>query len=123
MISIGNRSGQATVTTVGNDRVPDNVFLLEGASLGTIVKSLEIIGGTESCKVTVTRTDGSEPASSPTQAQVASAAYAVIPVDLKANDYLVLWEGFFVVPSGHRLYFSADSTQCRAVVNYVCMSS
>ena len=94
------------------------MHLLTGASMGTVMKSLELISGNEACIVHVIRTDGTEPSID----EVASASYATIEIEMKANDYLVLWEGFFVLPYNHKLYFNATSNFCRAVVNYVELS-
>ena len=121
MIAIGNSSGVASVTGSGTGLVANNVHLLTGASMGTVMKSLELISGNESCIVHVVRTDGTEPDNAST-GQIASASYATVEIEMKANDYLVLWEGFFVLPSSHRLYFNATSSLCRAVVNYVALS-
>lgn len=118
MITIGNSSGVASVDGSGNDAVANNVHLLTGASMGTVMKSLEFISGNESCIVHVIRTDGTESSID----EVANASYATIEVEMKANDYLVLWEGFFVLPSNHKLYFNATSSLCKAVVNYVAIS-
>lgn len=118
MIKIGNSSGVAVVTGSGGDAVADNVLLLTGASMGTVMKSLELISGNEACIVHVIRTDGTEPSIN----EVASRSYATIEIEMKANDYLVLWEGFFVLPYNHKLYFNATSRLCRAVVNYVELS-
>lgn len=118
MIKIGNSSGVAVVNGSGGDAVADNVLLLTGASMGTVMKSLELISGNEACIVHVIRTDGTELSID----GVASKSYATIEIEMKANDYLVLWEGFFVLPSNHKLYFNATSNFCRAVVNYVELS-
>ena len=118
MIKIGNSSGVASVSGSGGDAVANYVLLLTGASMGTVMKSLELIGGNEPCIVHVIRTDGTEPSID----EVASASYATIEIEMKANDYLVLWEGFFVLPYNHKLYFNATSPSCRAVVNYVELS-
>lgn len=118
MITIGNSSGVAVVDGSGGDAVVSNVLLLTGASMGTVMKSLELISGNESCIVHIIRTDGTESSID----EVASASYATIKVEMKPNDYLVLWEGFFVLPSNHKLYFNATSSSCRAVVNYVELS-
>ena len=118
MIKIGNSSGVASVTGSGTDLVASNVLLLTGASMGTVMKSLELISGNEACIVHVIRTDGTESSID----GVASKSYATIEIEMKANDYLVLWEGFFVLPSNHKLYFNATSNFCRAVVNYVELS-
>ena len=80
-----------------------------GAGKGTVVKTLELITGNASCKATVRRTDA------------AGVPYGDIPVDLKANDYLVLWEGFVFIPAGHRLQFKADSDGFRIVASCVEM--
>ena len=118
MIKIGNSSGVAVVNGSGGDAVASNVLLLTGASMGTVMKSLELVSGNEACIVHVIRTDGTEPSID----EVASRSYATIEIEMKANDYLVLWEGFFVLPHNHRLYFNATSNFCRAVVNYVELS-
>ena len=118
MITIGNSSGVAVVNGSGGDAVASNVHLLTGASMGTVMKSLERVSGNEACIVHVIRTDGTEPSID----EVASRSYATIEIEMKANDYLVLWEGFFVLPSSHRLYFNATSSLCRAAVNYVALS-
>jgi hypothetical protein len=118
MITIGNSSGVASVTGSGGEAVADNVLLLTGASMGTVMKSLELISGNEACIVHVIRTDGTESSID----GVASKSYATIEIEMKANDYLVLWEGFFVLPYNHKLYFNATSNFCRAVVNYVELS-
>ena len=121
MITIGNSSGVASVSGSGGDAVANNVLLLTGASMGTVMKSLELISGNEPCIVHVIRTDGTEPVNASID-EVASASYATIEIEMKANDYLVLWEGFFVLPHNHKLYFNATSPSCRAVVNYVELS-
>ena len=118
MIKIGNSSGVAVVNGSGGDAVASNVHLLTGASMGTVMKSLELISGNEPCIVHVIRTNGTEPSID----EVASKSYATIEIEMKANDYLVLWEGFFVLPYNHKLYFNATSRLCRAVVNYVELS-
>ena len=118
MIKIGNSSGVAVVNGSGGDAVANNVHLLTGASMGTVMKSLELISGNEPCIVHVIRTNGTEPSID----EVASKSYATIEIEMKANDYLVLWEGFFVLPHNHKLYFNATSSLCRAVVNYVELS-
>ena len=118
MITIGNSSGVAVVNGSGGDAVASNVHLLTGASMGTVMKSLELVSGNEACIVHVIRTDGTESSID----EVASKSYATIEIEMKANDYLVLWEGFFVLPYNHKLYFNATSNFCRAVVNYVELS-
>ena len=121
MITIGNSSGVASVAGSGTSLVADNVHLLTGAGMGTVMKSLELISGNESCIVHVIRTNGTESDNASIE-DIAKASYATIKVEMKPNDYLVLWEGFFVLPSNHRLYFNATSSSCRAVVNYVELS-
>lgn len=121
MITIGNSSGVAETTGSGEGLVANNVHLLTGAGMGTVMKSLELISGDESCIVHVIRTNGTESDNASIE-DIAKASYATIEVEMKPNDYLVLWEGFFVLPSNHRLYFNATSSSCRAVVNYVELS-
>ena len=106
-----NKSGVGALgTDSGGGVVGVETRLLSGVSQGTIVKSLELMTGGESCHVDIVRKDAS------------GDAYATIRIDLKAYDYLVLWEGFFVIPYNHGLYFTADSTQFRIVANVVEVS-
>lgn len=122
MINFGNNFAVGILTTSGSG-VPTakSTRLLTGALKGTIVKSLEIMTGNESCYVEIIRTSGNE-GNNPTEETISQNSYATIRIDMKANDYLVLWEGFFVIPNGNKLYFKSDSTQCKAVVNYVEMT-
>ena len=102
--TVTNKSvhGQMSGTTA------QEVQVLTGASEATIVKTLELINpGASSCSVDVIRKDAG------------GNAYATIPVGMKANDYLVLWEGFYVMPSGHTLWIKADSAQCVAVASVI----
>ena len=102
--TITNRSarGQMSGTSA------QEVTLLTGASGSTIVKTLEIINPeSSSCNVDVIRKDGN------------GTAYATISVEVKANDYLILWEGFYVIPQSHTLVFKANSTQCEVVASIV----
>jgi hypothetical protein len=94
------------------DSMSDEKNLLYGASNSTIVKSLEVITGNESCTLNVIR-----------KKQNASVweEYANIKIDLKANDYLLLWEGFFVIPSGHGIWIKCNSKKCRVIANVVEM--
>ena len=96
-----------------SDNRANKVTILSGASGGTIVKSLEIVGSpTASCKVNVYRTKIDD-----------SSELSKIPVDLKAKDYLVLWEGFFVIESGVRLEFDADAADVCVIANVVEMTN
>ena len=117
MINFNNAYAKGSGSNSGASR------LLEGASNGTtIVKSLEIITGNESSEVHIVRTDGTDNFGAlTTNGDIAGSAsvYADIVIQAKSNDYLILWEGFFVIPSGHRLYFKSDSLLCKCVVNYV----
>lgn len=102
-VAFGNSSKSGLDGANVNEEV-----LLVGASGGTIVKSLEIIvEGNASCNAVIIRKDANDN------------AYATINLQMKANDYLLLWEGFFVIPAGHKLCFGANSNYCKAVANYV----
>lgn len=94
-----------------NGVTAEQVLLLTGASGSTIVKSLQIITGNESCCVEIIRktSDNATP-------------YATIKLELKANDYLLLWQGFFIIPNNHLLTFKADSNKCTIVANVVEMN-
>lgn len=88
----------------------EQMLLLTGASGGTIVKSLQIITGNESCYIEIIRKTSSE-----------ASPYATIKLELKANDYLLLWQGFFIIPNNHLLTFKTDSNKCTVVANVVEM--
>lgn len=114
------------VATIGGDGSPvsQNVLLLTGASNGTIVKSLEIITKDESSIVHINRAQPPTGGfSSPTtEEEIETNSYATIKIDMKAFDYLVLWEGLFVIPANHRLYVKSTSTLCTVVANVVELS-
>lgn len=109
-ISFKNFRVNTSVNTNGNSVEANEITLLTGVPSGTIVKTLEVISGDESSILNIIRKDA------------AGMIYANIKVDLKANDYLVLWEGFFVIPQGHKLCVSADSNKVTVVANAVEMS-
>ena len=108
-MSISFRNYYANGQLNNNSEVPAGaeVTLLTGGTNGTVVKTLEISTQNESCYVEIIRKTslGTE--------------YSRIKVDMKAYDYLVLWEGFFVIPSGHTLSFVADSEYCTVIANVV----
>lgn len=83
------------------------VLLLTGVSNSTIVKSLELINGDESSTAYIIRKNEE------------GVIYSNIRVDLKANDYLLLWQGFFVIPQGHTIYFACNSLQTKIISNVV----
>ena len=102
--TITNKSvrGQMSGTTA------QEVQMLVGASSSTIVKTLELINsGASSCNVDIIRKDGN------------GTTYATIPVQMQPNDYLVLWEGFYVMPPSHTLWIKANSTNLVAVASVV----
>lgn len=107
----------ASVNEINTDNLQSNSFisnevlLLTGTSGSTIVKTLELVNGNESCTAYIIRKDGN------------NEVYANIKVDLKANDYLILWQGFFVIPFNHKIYFSCNSLKCKIVANVVEMES
>ena len=82
--------------------------LLSGAGEGTIVKSLELIANSSPATVRVVRKQG-------------GTTLSTITVPLTANDYLLLWEGFFVVEHGQSICVSTTSGTCTAVANVVEM--
>ena len=81
--------------------------ILIGSSQGTIVKSLQVINGDQSCTLHVIRKDEG------------ANTYADVRIDLKANDYLILWQGFFIIPYNHTLNFSCTSLNCTMIANVV----
>lgn len=88
----------------------NEVLVLTGTSGSTIVKSLELINSNESCTAYIIRKNENDN------------VYSTIRVDLKANDYLILWQGFFVIPYNHKIYFSCNSLGCKIVTNVVEMT-
>lgn len=84
-----------------------DVLILTGAENSTILKSLEIIAGTENAIVNVFRKD------------TAGTVYGNIKLDLTAYNYIMLWEGFIAIPSGHTLSINADSSQVEAIASVV----
>lgn len=82
-------------------------IVLTGANGGTIVKSLQIINGNQSCTINVIRKD------------ISGYEYANVRADLKANDYLILWQGFFVIPKDHLLCFNCSVLDCTIIANVV----
>lgn len=109
-INFRNYRQTTTVDDSGTTIVGNPVQLLTGASNGTVVKTLEIISGESSSILHIIRKDA------------ADNIYADIKVDLKANDYLILWEGFFLIPYQHKLIISADSNDVNVVANVIEMT-
>lgn len=105
-----NKTAQGVVDISGDTPVSTEVLILTGTSSGTVVKSLELTTGNESSYVDIIRKDGLD------------VDYSTIHVEMKANDYLVLWEGFFVIPNQHKLYLKADSNLVQVVANVIEMT-
>ena len=93
--------------TSSNPPVGVDALILTGAENSTVIKSLELISGTESSIAYIFRKDGN------------GNTYGSIKVDLKANNYVMLWEGFIAIPAGHTVYLNADSNQVEAVASVV----
>lgn len=106
-LTLKNYSGTGSI----NGSTINEVVLLTGASNGTIVKSLQIITGNESCYLKIKRKKNNS-----------DTPYAIIEIELKANDYLILWQGFFVISNGDILSFQVDSNFCTLVANVVEMT-
>lgn len=100
---ITNYKSKALVSS-GNAQ---EVELLEGVSASTIIKCLEVIAGAGEAVIEVYRkkTDGT--------------LYGKIVLNLAASDYVLLWEGFVVIPAGEKLYFKADSPDVELVASVV----
>lgn len=103
---ITNYKVKATLTT-SNPPTGVDTLVLTGANNSTVIKSLEIISGNEDSIVNVFRKDEN------------NTPYGNIKLDLSAYNYVMLWEGFIVIPNGHSLWFNADSIQVEAVANVV----
>lgn len=115
-MSVQFKSYSATSVFDNETFLEQEVRILVGATGGTIVKSLEIIGVEESsCNVSVYRTK------TLTGNETSTEEVVEIPIQLKANDYLLLWEGFFVIESGTVLSFKANKNGVKVVANVVEM--
>lgn len=100
--------GSVTIPSAGEPTAND-VEILTGSAKSTIVKSLEINAGSEDSIVYVIRKDDT------------NTEYSKIKLDITAYNYVVLWEGFFVIPSGHKLILNADSNEIECIANVVEM--
>lgn len=96
--------------SVSVDDINQEKLLLNGVANSTVVKSLEIISGDQACTVSVIRKKN---------VNNILQQYATIKTDLKSYDYLLLWEGFFVIPNGHSIYISCNSKKCKVIANVV----
>lgn len=103
---VTNYKVKASLTT-SNPPAGVDTLILTGSENSTVIKSLELISGTESSIVYVFRKDSD------------GNTYGSIKVDLKANNYVMLWEGFIAIPFGHTVYLNADSDQVEAVASVV----
>lgn len=104
-ITINGYNVKAQINTAVNPPTGVDVLILTGAALGTTVKSLEIIAGAENSIITIFRKDSN------------NNVYGAAKVNLEAQDYLMLWEGFIVIPAGHKLYINADSAAVEAIAS------
>ena len=93
------------VSTEGNNPVK----ILTGSNGSTVIKSLEIINGDVDSVVKIYREDSS----------VNPAKYGEIVINLESYNYLMLWEGFIVIPEGHSLWIYSDRLDIEAVANVV----
>lgn len=96
-----------TSLTTSNPPTGVDTLILTGAENSTVVKSLEILIGNENAIVNIFRKDAND------------SPYGNIKVDMNAYDYIMLWEGFIAIPSGHTLWINASSNQVEAVANVV----
>lgn len=92
------------VATTGNP-----MQILTGKTNSTVIKSLEIINGSVDAVVKIYRKD-----SSPVPVK-----YGEITINMESYDYLMLWEGFIVIPSGHTLWIESEVLEVEAVANVV----
>ena len=103
---VTNYKVKASLTN-SNPPVGVDTLILTGGENSTVIKSLELISGTEPSIVYIFRKDSK------------NNVYGTIKIDLKANNYVMLWEGFIAIPPGHTVYLNADSVQVEAVANVV----
>lgn len=85
------------------------VRILTGDSNSTVIKSLELMAGSNEGTVSIYRRDSS----------VVPVKYGEIKVNLEEDNYLMLWEGFICIPSGHTLWIDSDVSGIEAVANVV----
>lgn len=85
------------------------VQILTGSSNSTVVKSLEIISGSDPSVINIYRKTGDN----------GDSKYGEIKLDLAANNYVMLWEGFIAIPSGHKLLISANKAGIEAIASVV----
>lgn len=108
-MSLSFKNYNASVNSIDEEK-----NLLYGATNSTIVKSLEIITGNQSCTLNIIRKK---------QNSSSWEEYANIKIDLKANDYLLLWQGFFVIPYTHGIWIKSNSKKCKVIANVVELKS
>lgn len=105
-MQVTNYHVKAAVTS-SNPPTGADVLILTGAGNSTVVKSLEVISSSENAIVNVFRKDSD------------GNVYGNIKLDLMAYNYVMLWEGFIAIPSGHQLFINADSQYVEAIANVV----
>lgn len=105
-MQVTNYHVKAAVTS-SNPPAGTDVLILVGAENSTVVKSLEVISGAENAIANVFRKDSD------------GNVYGKIKLDLTAYNYVMLWEGFIAIPSGHQLFINADSQYVEAIANVV----
>lgn len=93
--------------TGSNPPAGKDILVATGTENTTVIKSFEVMAGTESAIVEVFRKDDK------------GNVYGAIRLNLTAYNYVMLWEGFVALPAGHSLYINADSVQVEAVCNAV----
>lgn len=85
------------------------VRILTGDTNSTVIKSLELISGSTQGEVSIYRKDAS----------ISPVKYGEIKVNLEENNYIMLWEGFICIPSGHTLWIESNVVGIEAVANVV----
>lgn len=103
---IKNYRAKASLTS-SNPPTGVDVLILTGSDNSTVIKSLEVIAGTEDAIVNIFRKDEH------------GIAYGNVKLDLTAHNYVMLWEGFIAIPAGHSLWLNSDSNQVEVVCNVV----
>ena len=106
---IKNYAVNGAIQMVSEVPVGQDVIVLTGKLNGTIVKTLELNCKTEGSIINIIRKNQD------------NQVYSTIKIDLLPYQYVLLWEGFIVIPYNHKLIINADSELLECVANVVEM--
>lgn len=104
---IKNYVAKGSIQLVNEEPTGIDVAVLTGKLNGTVIKTLEINAGDEGSIVNIIRKDQD------------NATYSTIKVDIPPYNYVLLWEGFIVIPYNHKLILNADSEKLECIANVI----